>query len=170
MDASNARTNAVSNAAEPDLVITRIFDAPRRLVFEAWTKAEHLMRWFGPKGSTTRFNKVDFRVGGVMHYCMRSDGRDYWGLGVFREIVPPSLIVYTDAFADSEGNPVPPAHYGMSPGFPEETLVTVTFEEQNGSTKLTLRQGIPETVTERDGTQQGWNELFDRLAEVLEQG
>jgi uncharacterized protein YndB with AHSA1/START domain len=171
MDADNERTSATSNAAERDLVITRIFDAPRRRVFEAWTEAEHLMRWFGPRGFTTPFCTIDFRVGGAFRYCMRSpEGRDYWGIGIYREIVSPERIVYTDAFTDADGNPVAPSHYGMSSSHPAETLVTVTFEEQNGRTKLTLRHGIPETVTERDGTQQGWNELFDRLAELLAKG
>jgi uncharacterized protein YndB with AHSA1/START domain len=168
MAASKESTSASANAVERDLVITRVLDAPRRLVFEAWTRPEHMMRWFGPKGFTTPFCTIDFRVGGVFRYCMRSpEGRDYWGIGVYREIVVPERIVYTDAFADAEGNAVPPSHYGMSSSHPAETLVTLTFEEQDGKTKLTLRHGIPETVTERDGTQQGWNELLDRLAEEL---
>jgi len=168
MAASKESTSASANAVERDLVITRVFDAPRRLVFEAWTRPEHMMRWFGPKGFTTPFCTIDFRVGGMFHYCMRSpEGRDYWGIGVYREIVVPERIVYTDAFSDAEGNPVPPSHYGMSSSHPAETLVTITFEEQDGKTKLTLRHGIPETVTERDGTQQGWIELLDRLAEEL---
>ena len=166
MDGSNAETSAASSAAE--LVITRVFDAPRRLVFEAWTKPEQLMRWFGPKGFTTPFCEVDFRVGGAFRYCMRSpEGRDYWGIGIYREIVNHERIVYTDAFTDADGNPVAPSHYGMSSSHPAETLVTVMFVEENGRTKLTLRHGIAETVTERDGTRQGWNELFDRLAEEL---
>ena len=168
MAASQESTRASANAVERDLVITRVLDAPRRLVFEAWSRPEHMMRWFGPKGFTTPFCTIDFRVGGAFRYCMRSpEGRDYWGIGVYREIVVPERIVYTDAFTDAEGNPVPASHDGMSSSHPPETLVTVTFEEQDGKTKLTLRHGIPETVTERDGTQQGWNELLDRLAEEL---
>jgi len=168
MAASKESTRASANAVERDLVITRVLDAPRRLVFEAWTRPEHMMRWFGPKGFTTPFCTIDFRVGGAFRYCMRSpEGRDYWGIGIYREIAIPERIVYTDAFTDTEGNPVPPSHYGMSSSHPAETLVTLTFEEQDGKTKLTLRHGIPETVTERDGTQQGWNEVLDRLAEDL---
>jgi uncharacterized protein YndB with AHSA1/START domain len=95
------------------------------------------------------------------------EGRDIWGIGVYREIVEPERIVYTDAFADAEGNPVPPAHYGMSSGHPPETLVTVTFAEHKGKTKLTLRHSILESVEEREGTEQGWDEMFDRLAAEL---
>jgi uncharacterized protein YndB with AHSA1/START domain len=153
---------------ERELVITRVLDAPRSLVFKSWTEPERLMRWWAPKGFTTPFCKIDLRVGGVFHYCMRSpEGRDIWGRGVYREITPPALLVYTDAFADADGNPVPPAHYGMSSGHPADTLVTVTFAEHDGKTTLTLRHSILESVEEREGTRQGWTEMFDRLAEDL---
>jgi len=148
-----------------DLVITRVFDAPRELVFKAWTEPERLMRWWAPSGCTTPFCTVDLRVGGAFHYCMRMpEGQDIWGIGVYREIVEPERIVFTDAFANAEGNPVPPAHYGMSASHPAETLVTVTFAEHEGRTKLTLRHSILESVEERGGTQQGWTEMFDQLA------
>lgn len=161
-------TKERSRAAEQELVITRIFDAPRELVFRAWTEPERVMRWWAPKGCTTPFCNIDLRVGGVFHYCIRlPEGRDIWGIGVYREIGEPERIVYTDAFADAEGNPVPPAHYGMSPGHPSETLVTVTFVEHEGKTKVTLRHSILESVEERFGIQQGWTEMFDRLAEEL---
>jgi uncharacterized protein YndB with AHSA1/START domain len=79
----------------------------------------------------------------------------------------PERIVYTDALADAEGNPVPPEHYGMSSSHPQGTLVTVTFVEHEGKTKVTVRQSILESVVERDGTRQGWLEMLDRLAEEL---
>jgi len=154
--------------ADRELVITRVFDAPRELVFKGWTEPERLMRWWAPKGCTTPFCRIDLRVGGVFHYCIRlPEGRDIWGIGVFREIVEPERIVYTDAFADADGNPVPPAHYGMTSGHPPETLVTVTFAEHEGKTKLTLQHSIPESVEERGGIQQGWTEMLDRLAGEL---
>lgn len=144
-------------------------DAPRQLGFEAWTRSEHLAHWWAPKGCTTPFCKVDLRPGGVLHYCMRSPwGRDILGgIGVYREIVEPEPIVYTDAFADAEGNPVPPAHYGMTSRHPPETLVTVTCAEHEGKTKLTLRHSILKSVEEREGTQRRWTEMLDRLAEDL---
>jgi uncharacterized protein YndB with AHSA1/START domain len=163
-----ATNSAATDLAERELVVTRLFDAPRELVFRAWTEPEHLMHWWGPKGFTTPFCRIDFRPGGVFHYCMRSpEGEDYWGIGVYREIVAPERIVYTDAFADEEGNPVPPEHYGMSSSHPQETLVTVTFAEHEGRTKVTVAQSILESVVEREGTKQGWLEMLDRLAEEL---
>ncbi len=154
---------------ERDLVITRIFDAPRELVWKAWTEPERLMRWWGPKGFTSPFCKVDFRVGGVFLYCMRSpEGRDYWNTGFYREIVQLERIACTDCFADEKGNVVPATHYGMSPDFPLEMLVTVTFEEHEGKTKLTLRHvGIP-SGADHDGAQQGWNQSFDKLTQDLD--
>lgn len=154
--------------SEQDLFITRTFDAPRELVWKAWTDPEHVKRWWGPKGFTAPFCKIDLRVGGVFLCCMRSpDGKDYWNTGVYREIVKPERIVYTDSFADERGNVVPATHYGMSADFPLEMLVTVTFEEHEGKTKLTLiHVGIP-SGADQDGARQGWKESFDKFAEYL---
>ena len=128
-----AREDDQTAVAGPGIVITRVFDAPRELVFAAWTRPEHLLRWWAPKGCSTPHCKVDLRPGGSFHYCMRTpEGRDIWGLGVYREIVAPERIVYVDSFADAQGNPVPPSDYGMSDGHPAETLVTVTFAEHGG--------------------------------------
>jgi uncharacterized protein YndB with AHSA1/START domain len=155
-------------APDRGIVIARLFDAPRDLVFKAWTEPQHLMRWFAPKGCTTPVCTVDLRPGGAFHYCMRLfDGREIWGLGIFREITKPERIVYTDTFADAEGRPVPAAYYGMSESHPAETLVTVTFEEFCGKTKLTLVHSIPKTVEERGGAEQGWSQMFDRLGDYL---
>jgi uncharacterized protein YndB with AHSA1/START domain len=97
---------------------------------------------------------------------MRSpDGQDYWSTGVYREIVPPERIVCTDSFADEHGNVVPATHYGMSADFPLEMLVTVTFEDLGGKTKLTIRQA----GQVHEGAQQGWSESLDKLSEALTQ-
>lgn len=154
--------------SEQDLLITRTFDAPRELVWKAWTDPERVKRWWGPKEFTAPFCNIDLRVGGVSLYCMRSpDGKDYWSTGVYREIVKPERIVCTDSFADEKGNVVPATHYGMSADFPLEMLVTVTFEEHEGKTKLTLiHVGIP-AGADRDGAKQAWSESFDKLADHL---
>ncbi len=156
------------NAGERELIITWIFDAPRELVWKAWTDPERVKRWWGPKGFTSPVYKIDLRVSGVYLNCMRSpDGQDYWGTGVYREIVEPERIVYTDSFSDAEGNLVPASNYGMSGDWPLELLVTVTFEEHEGKTKMTLQHvGIP-AGENRDLAKAGWNESFDKLAEYL---
>lgn len=166
MDA-RANIDATSTAGS-EIVITRVFDAPRGQVWKAWTDPGQLMRWWAPKDCTTTFCKVDLRPGGKFHYCMRiPDGREIWGIGIYREIVAPALLVYTDSFADAQGNPVPPAHYGMSASHPAEALVTINFEEHEGKTRLTLRHTIPVSVEERKGTEQGWSEMLDRLGSDL---
>ncbi len=171
MAASNRGSNIAAMVGESEIVITRVFDAPRDIVFKAWTEPERLMRWWGPKGFTTPFCQADLRPGGVFLYCMRSpEGHDVWGKGVYLEVVPPERIVYTDTFADEEGNTVEPTHYGMSPAHPRETLVTVTFTDHEGKTKVTLQHAMPAAVPERSGTQQGWTEMLDRLAEELVKG
>jgi len=162
-------TSTVSTDRE--IVITRVFDAPRDLVFQAWTQPERLMRWWAPSGCTTSACTVDLRPGGAFHFCMRMpDGLEIWGLGVYREIVAPERIAYTDTFADAEGRPVPPSHYGMSDEHPAETVVDVTFEERDGRTLVTLRHSIPAFVAERGATEQGWNEMLDRLGRELARG
>ncbi len=151
-----------------ELVITRIFDAPRELAWKAWTDPERVKMWWGPKSFTAPACKIDLRVGGAYLYCMRSpEGRDYWSTGVYREIIPLERIVATDSFADEKGNAVPASHYGMPGDWPSELLVTVTFEEVNGKTKMTLRHaGIPAGEMS-DMAGEGWNGSFDKLAEHL---
>lgn len=159
-------------AGERELVLTRTFDAPRALVFRAWTEPEHLRRWFGPRGWTLTACTRDLRVGGVWRYCLRGPGgEDVWGRAVYREITPPERLVYTDSFADAAGNPVEPTRYGFGPDFPREVLVTVTFEERDGQTRLTLRVATGAAPdAEREAARWGWGESLDRLAEALADG
>ncbi len=164
-----ARKNSFAQApAEGELVIRRVFDASRELVWKAWTDPERMKRWWGPKNFTAPVCKIDLRVGGAYLYCMRSpEGQDYWSTGVYREIVPQERIVCTDSFADEKGNTVPASHYGMDGDWPAELLVTVTFEESSGKTTFTLRHaGIPAGQMS-DLTEAGWNESFDKLADAL---
>jgi uncharacterized protein YndB with AHSA1/START domain len=164
------RKNPATGSAGPELVITRVFDAPRERVWKAWTEPELCMRWWGPKGFTCPVCRIDLRVGGTYFNCMRSpEGQDYWSTGVYREIVPPERVVCTDCFADEKGNIVPATHYGMSADFPLEMLVTVTFEEQDGKTRLTLKHaGLPPGKDMED-CREGWSQSFDKLAEVVAQ-
>ncbi len=129
---------------------------------------ERFKSWWGPKGFTAPFAKIDLRVCGKYLYCMRSpDGKDYWGTGVYREIVQLQRIVATDSFADEKGNVVPATHYGMSADLPLEFLVTVTFEDYQGKTRLTLaHKGFP-PGRDSEMASEGWNQSFDKLAETL---
>jgi uncharacterized protein YndB with AHSA1/START domain/predicted enzyme related to lactoylglutathione lyase len=160
---------AQRTGGDREIVITRVLDAPRSLVFKAWTEPERVMRWWGPNGFTTPVCRIDLRPGGIFHSCMRSpDGQDYWSRGVYREVVEPALIVSTDTFADAEGNIVEPTQYGMSASWPREALITVTFVEQDGKTAFTLRHAVGSASESEAGMcRQGWSESLDRLAAYL---
>ena len=150
------------------LTITRFFDAPREHVWKAWTDCERAKRWWGPKGYTSPACRIDLRVGGSYLLCMRSpEGQDFWSTGVYRELVPLERLVCTDSFADEKGNVVHASHYGMEGDFPLELQVTVTFEDRDGGTSMTLRHAgfPPGPMVEM--TAAGWNESFDKLAETF---
>ncbi len=151
------------------LVVERIFNAPRELVWRAWTEPEQFMRWYGPKGFTMPACEIDFRVGGRHLWGLRSpDGWAYWTTGVYHEIVPFERFVTTDTMADEHGNVVPAAHYGMAGDIPIETIVTVTLEDLGGGkTKLTLRQSGWSDDDMAAGASGGWNQAFDKLADTL---
>jgi len=152
-----AAGNCAAQSGELELVITRTLDAPRGLVFKAWTQPEHLAQWWGPRGFTLPSCEIDLRASGVYRYQMRGPkGDDHWSQGVFREIVEPERLVMAGSCVDVDGNPTGP-----------ETLVTVTFEEQGGKTKVTLRQTEFESVTSRDAHRDGWTSSLERLREFL---
>lgn len=169
-----ARGNSpAAPAAAAPFVITRTFDAPRELVFKAWTDPAHLMKWFGPKGMTMPACTMDLRPGGVFHYCLRApDGHEMWGKWVFREIVVPERIVLINSFSDAAGNLT---RHPMSPTWPMEMLSTTTFVEQDGRTTITLSwAAYGATEVERQtfdsshaGMQQGWTGTFDQLEAYL---
>jgi len=149
-----ANTDATSTSKE--LVISRVLDAPRQLVFKAWTEPEQVARWWGPRGFVTTLCEMDIRPGGAYRVGMRSpQGTHHVRRGVYREIVEPERVVFTYAWEDAEGRP---GH---------ETLVTVTFAEEGTKTKLTLHQAVFETITARDEHQAGWASCLERFAEYL---
>ena len=157
-----AKINTQTKKAERLLVIQRNFNAPRELVFRAWTDPDIFVQWWGPSGFTTPVCEIDLKRGGTYRVCMRSpQGQDYWSGGVYREIVEPSLIVVNDYFIDENGKRVPPTHYGLSPDFPAEAMIKVTFDEIDGKTRMTMEQSIPITIAESSGAPEGWNQSFD---------
>jgi uncharacterized protein YndB with AHSA1/START domain len=148
------------NATRQELVITRIFDAPRGLVFQAWTEPERLRRWWGPKGFTNPVCEVDARPGGAIRIHMRApDGTIYPMTGVFQEITAPERLVFTSSALDKTGN------------WLFEVLTTVTFSEHGGKTKLTLNARVTKATAEAAphlaGMEQGWSQSLDRLAQEV---
>ncbi len=148
--------------AKRELTITRIFDAPRSLVFKMWTDPKHVAQWWGPKGFTNPVCELDVRPGGALRIVMRApDGVDYPMTGVFREIVEPERLVFTNVAVDKEGNPL------------LEGLTTVTFAEHGGKTKLTLQTRAVALVAAAarmlEGMEAGWTQSLERLAEYVGQ-
>lgn len=158
----------MENKNNKGLTIIRNFDAPRELVWKAWTEPEHFKKWFGPKNFTCPFCKIDLKVGGRYLSCMRSpEGMEFWITGEFREIIYLKRLIYTDSFADENGNEVPASQYGMPGDWSSELIVTINFEDINGKTRMTLSHtGIPEGEISHQTTA-GWNEMFDKLADIL---
>ena len=168
MSRIKTETAAARQTAEQTLTITRVFNAPRSLVFQAWTQCERMRHWWGPKGFTVPFCEIDLRPGGMSRFDMRSpEGKDFWSQGIYREVVEPERIVVTDSFADEQGNVVSPEHYGMSAEWPIEATIQVTFTERAGKTRLTLQHYPLPPGREREMCEQGWDESFERLADYL---
>ena len=141
---------------ERTLVLSRVFDAPRALVYKVWTEPEHLARWWGPRGFTLISYKADARVGGAYRFGVRSpENTEHWAHGTYREITPPVTLAFTHAWENPDGSPK------------HETVVTLTFAEQGEKTKLTLKQTLFETVTSRDLHRGGWSSTFELLEEYL---
>jgi uncharacterized protein YndB with AHSA1/START domain len=157
--------NPSTNSEEPTLEITRIFNAPRELVFKVWTDPLHIMYWWGPANFTAPSIDVDFQPGGEFHYCMRSpDGKDYWSKGVYYQIIVPEKIVSTMYFSDEDGDMVSPVKYGMGADVPSEMLDTITFEEyEDNKTKFTFNRNTPISISKRIKEDEGWNQSLDKF-------
>jgi uncharacterized protein YndB with AHSA1/START domain len=148
-----AVATSAAELAERELVITRVLNAPRKLVFKAWTDPAHLVRWYGPQGFQLTSCEMDLRPGGAFRFSMRSpEGKDYPHSGVYREVVEPEKLVFSFAWEDETGRR---GH---------ETLVTLTLAEQGDKTQLTMRQAVFESVESRDSHEGGWSSALERLA------
>jgi uncharacterized protein YndB with AHSA1/START domain len=145
---------------EETVVMTRIFDAPRSRVFEAWTRAEHLEKWFGPKGFAITDCECDARPGGIFRLCMRSPGgQAYWVRGIYREVSAPERLVIACTLDDEHGT----ARL--------EELINVAFEQTGSRTKLhlnsTARGPGAVAATMLAGMHKGWAQTVDRLGALL---
>jgi len=152
------------------MVVTRVFDAPRELVWKAWTDPKYVMQWWGPKGFTSPSCEIDFRVGGKFLWCMRTpDGQEGWNGGEYHEIVPHEKIVFSMYFADSKGNKVDPAELGIEHEAVEDAHDVVLFEDLgNGQTKLTFIGNDTMRDAIESGQLEGWKEILDKVAAVVE--
>jgi uncharacterized protein YndB with AHSA1/START domain len=150
------KNKLVRKSAALELTLTRIFDAPRSLVFAAWTKPEHMRRWSAPHGFTIPESQGEVRPGGAWHATMRTPDGEMLKLGgVYREVIRDELLSFTHAWEGDDGKR---GH---------ETLVTVRFADYGTKTKLTFHQGPFAGAESRDGHDGGWRECFERLRTLL---
>lgn len=150
-------------------VISRVFDAPRAKVWQAWTEPARLKQWWGPKGFTVHTCKVDLRPGGIFHYGMTApDGSDMWGKFVYREIKAPERLVFVVSFSDPQAGVT--LHPGME-DWPRYILSTVEFQDLSGRTKVSI-SWIPHEASEterrtfdegRPSMRQGWGGTLEQL-------
>lgn len=154
--APSAPTNATPESAAPELLITRVFDAPRHLVYRVWTEREHMLKWCAPHGFNITHGEAEVQPGGAWRSCMVSpEGVEHWVGGVYREVVPDERLVFTHVWDETD---MPP----------HETLVTLEFADfEENKTKLYFRQQFFRSVASRDGHEGGWTESFERLATYL---
>jgi uncharacterized protein YndB with AHSA1/START domain len=157
-----------------DFVISRVFDAPRDLVWKVFSEPEHMKQWWGPKGFTVIASNMDFRPGGTYHYGMKApNGAPMWGKFVYREIAPPERMVFINSFSDEAGGLT---RHPMSPTWPLQMLSTFTFEEEpGGKTRVTIRWSAYNATDEEQKTfdsshesmRQGWGGTLEQLQAYL---
>lgn len=171
-------TAAASASTHKEFTISRTFNAPRELVWRAWSEAERLAKWWGPKGCEIRVIKLDFRPGGIFHYAMAfQPGHEMYGRFVYGDIDAPRQLQWINSFSDPEGGVTRAPFGGIAADFPLEVHNTMTLIEQGGKTVLTLRGGpINASEAERkcyegmfDSMQQGFAGTLDQLDEYLKQ-
>lgn len=166
---------ATATRAE-DFVITRVFNTPRDAVWKAWTEADSLEKWWGPKGCKLRVVKLDFKPGGIFHYAMEfQPGHPMYGRFIYREITAPERLVFVSSFSDEKGGITSAPFPQIKDTWPLEILNTVTLAETGGKTTLTLR-GAPVHAKEEerktfegmfDSMQKGFGGTFDQLDAYL---
>ena len=151
-----------------ELFITHLFDAPRELVFRAWTDPEQLIHWYAPDGCTIEFKTIDVREGGTFHSCIHDPIHgDCWIKGVYQEVVFPGKLVFSMVLTNEDGYSVESTDVGKPVDWPKEIITTVTFTAIKNQTKLSIHQTVPEEDAKQTGAYQSWIKMFSRLNILL---
>lgn len=157
-----------SRTEEKEVLISHLFNAPRALVFKAWTDPELLVNWYAPDGCTIEFRKLNAIKNGEFHSCIHDPVHgECWIKGIYKEIVFPEKLVFTMVLTDEQGSSVEALAAGKPEDWPKETITTVTFEAIGEQTKLTLHQTIPEVQAKATGAYQSWINMFNKLELAL---
>lgn len=148
--------------------ITRTFNAPRELVFDAWSTAQNLEKWYAPSGCSITVKTFDFAEGAAFHHCITiPNGKDCWCIGTFLTIDRPNRLVYTLINADENGNEIESAVAGFEHEWPNKTTVTITFTADGDKTIMHLHQTVNEELAKRTGAYPSWLSMFDNLEQQL---
>ncbi|MGG3306075.1 SRPBCC domain-containing protein [Paenibacillus lautus] len=164
----------MTEQSKSGLLLTRVFNAPRELVFKVWTDPEHFGKWWGPQGFSLDVIRMDVRPGGMFLGCQKSpDGNQaMWGKFVYQEVIVPEKLVFIQSFSDEEGNTI---RAPFNASWPLEIINIITLEEADGKTTLTMQGGPVNATAEEQAAfdemapmvKQGFGGTFDQLAEYL---
>lgn len=156
------------NAKRKEIIIDRTFNLPVTLVWKAWTNADSLKKWWGPKGFTCTYSSIDLRPGGKYLHCMKSSlGEKFWSTGFYDEIIPFKSLAFTDSFSDNQGHMIPAADLNLPGKWPMMLSISLAFEEVENRTHMVLRhEGVPPEMY--DVCIKGWSQSFDKLEASLQ--
>jgi uncharacterized protein YndB with AHSA1/START domain len=155
-------------STKKELLISHLFDAPRELVFKAWTNPEQLVQWYAPDGCSIEFKSIDVRENGSFHSCIHDPVHgDCWIKGVYKEVVFPEKLVFSMELSNEAGTDVGSLEAGKPEDWPEAILTTVSFSSIGNQTKLTLHQTVAEEIAKQTGAYQSWIKMFNRLNGLL---
>ena len=164
-------TKTVS-AFEKQFLISRTVDAPLKTVWKCWTELERLKKWFGPKGSEVLQGSLDFRPGGLYHYCMRFNGQDMWGKFEYHDIVKEERIIWVNSFSDADAGVT---RHPFGPTWPIRMLTILTMTENAGKTTIDIKWSPIHPTPEESDTfakgfasmNGGWGGTFEGLEAYL---
>lgn len=153
---------------DEELLITHLFDAPCKDVFDAWTDPEQLLEWYAPDGCTIEFKSIDVRVGGEFHSCIHDPVHgECWIKGVYHTVDVAEKLVFSMILSDAQGAFVRANAAGKPDDWPQAIVTTVTFTAVGEQTKVTLHQTVLEVEAKKTGAYQSWFSMFDRLSNLL---
>lgn len=156
------------NSDKKELLITHLFDAPKEIVFRAWTDPEQLKHWYAPDGCTIEYKMIDTTQGGNFHSCIHDPVHGAcWVKGTYLEVLPNQKLVFTMVMSDESGNSVNSVTAGKTADWPEEQITTVTFESIAEQTKVTIHQTVSEEQAKKTGAYQSWIKMLNKLEMLL---
>ena len=155
--------------ANDEVLIKHAFNAGAKKVFNAWISPELLVQWYAPDGCTVKIKSINVEAGGKFHHCISNPQfGDCWAIGEYKEVTPYTKIVFTLINADEDGNRIDPIEIGMDADWPGETLVTVTFAEEDGKTRVQLHQTVSIEVAKRTGAYPSWIQMLNKMQTILQ--